>query len=811
MLLLALAVVLVPTVQAAHPAADPSQLVAAFPATSPPHYDLDAEGRPTGFAIETLEAIARRSGLTIRYAPQANWAATLDALRQGRAGIIPNLGISPARQAEFDFTEPLESFPVVIFVRAATRDINGLQDLAGKRVGSVGGNISAQLLRQHPELTPALYVTVEQALFGLLSNDVDALIYPEPWVWGLARKAGVADKIQRVGPPLLEIKRAIAIGKNHPQLLARLNQAVREFRASREYQSIYTRWFGQPSSYWTLVRLAVTLLSAAGLVLALVLLWHYRATLRINRRLETNIRERERMEAALCENELRLRNLTQVTPVGIFRTDAQGQCLYVNETWQAMTGLSLQQALGDGWLQALHPDDRERVFLAWQQNTQAQRASSVEYRFQHDDGRVVWVLRRATPERDAQGDVIGFIGSVTDITELRTAEIALRESEQRWRSFTESSPDHIMLLDRDGRILFLNHDLPGISREEAIGTLGYRYLPEDYQTQMRDCCNKVFRSKHIQQFQTQYQGEYGQTLYFDSLVSPVISEDQVSAVVLSARNITDRKQIEAELQKHQEQLEELVKFRTRELEAANAELENFSYSISHDLRAPLRRIEGFGQVLMEDYGQQLDAEGRHAIERMCTGARQMSRYIDDMLQLSRITRTPLNYSRIDVSHLAGSLAHRLQEQDPQREIAIQIQAGLSVVADRHLLMIALQNLLHNAWKFTADSEQPRIEFGQTSGDDGEAFFVCDNGLGFNMDYVNKLFVPFQRLHSDANHAGSGMGLATVARIVHRHNGEVWGKSEPGKGACIYFTLGRHSPETDQDDPLITYRRDIPGS
>jgi PAS domain S-box-containing protein len=791
----------VPTVWAAHPAADPSQLVAAFPATSPPHYDLDAEGRPTGFAIETLEAIARRSGLTIHYAPQPNWAATLDTLRQGRAGIIPNLGISPARQAEFDFTEPLESFPVVIFVRTATSDIDELHDLAGKRVGSVGGNISAQLLRQHPELTPALYVTVEQALFGLLSNDVDALIYPEPWVWGLARKAGVADKIRRVGPPLLEIKRAIAIGKDHPQLLARLNQAVREFRGSHEYQTIYTRWFGQPTSYWTLVRLAVTLLSAAGLVLALVLLWHYRATLRINRRLETNIRERERMEAALCENELRLRNLTQVTPVGIFRTDAQGQCLYVNETWQSMTGLSLQQALGDGWLQALHPDDRERVFLAWQQSTQAQQNSTVEYRFQHVDGRIVWVLRRATPERDSHGNIIGFIGSVTDITELRTAEIALRESEQRWRSFTETSPDHIMLLDRDGRILFLNHKLPGISREEAIGTLAYRYLPEDSQTMMRDCCDRVFRKKQPQKFQTQYPGEYGQMLYFDSLVSPVMTDDEVNAVVLSARNITDRKQIEAELQRHQEHLEELVKFRTRELEASNAELENFSYSISHDLRAPLRRIEGFGQVLKEDYSRQLDAEGQNAIERMCAGARQMSRYIDDMLQLSRITRAQLNYSRIDVSHLAGSLVHRLQEQSHQRQIAIQIQDGIHVVADRHLLNIALQNLLDNAWKFTANSDSPRIEIGQTNVDGHEAIFVCDNGLGFNMDYVNKLFVPFQRLHSEGNNTGSGMGLATVARIVHRHNGEVWGKSEPGKGACIYFTLGKHSPEDDPDNSL----------
>lgn len=288
-------------------------------------------------------------------------------------------------------------------------------------------------------------------------------------------------------------------------------------------------------------------------------------------------------------------------------------------------------------------------------------------------------------------------------------------------------------------------------------------------------------------------------LYFDSLVSPVMTDDEVNAVVLSARNITDRKQIEAELQRHQEHLEELVKFRTRELEASNAELENFSYSISHDLRAPLRRIEGFGQVLKEDYSRQLDAEGQNAIERMCAGARQMSRYIDDMLQLSRITRAQLNYSRIDVSHLAGSLVHRLQEQSHQRQIAIQIQDGIHVVADRHLLNIALQNLLDNAWKFTANSDSPRIEIGQTNVDGHEAIFVCDNGLGFNMDYVNKLFVPFQRLHSEGNNTGSGMGLATVARIVHRHNGEVWGKSEPGKGACIYFTLGKHSPEDDPDN------------
>jgi PAS domain S-box-containing protein len=643
---------------------------------------------------------------------------------------------------------------------------------------------------------------VEQALFGLLSNDVDALIYAEPWIWSVARKAGVADKIRRVGKPLLEIKRAIAIGKGHPELLARLNTAVREFRGSREYQRIYTHWFGQASPYWTLTRLAVTLLSIAGLALALVLLWHYRATLRINRRLETTIRERERIEAALSENELRLHNLTQVTPVGIFRTDTQGHCLYVNETWQAMSGFSLQQALGDGWLQALHPDDRERVFVAWQKNAQAQQPSSVEYRFQHDDGRVVWVLRRATPELDAQGHVIGFVGSVTDITELRTAEIALRKSEQRWRAFTETSPDHIMMLDREGRIQFLNHSLPGIAQEEAIGTLAYRYLPEAFQPVMRDCCDQVFHSRQPHSFQTQFRGEYGQILYFDSMVAPVCTDGEVTAVVVSARNITERKRIEAELQRYQEQLEELVKFRTRDLEAATAELENFSYSISHDLRAPLRRIEGFGQVLQEDYAGQLDADGQHSIERMCQGARQMARYIDDMLQLSRITRAQVHYNRVDISHLVRSLAHRLQEQFPQQKIDIVVQPGLSVVADRHLLNIALQKLLDNAWKFTRDNAQARIEFGQRQMDGREAFFISDNGIGFDMTFINKLFVPFQRLHGGEKYAGSGMGLAMVARIVHRHNGEVWGEGKPGKGACIYFTLGEHTAE-EGDEPQDT--------
>ena len=286
----------------------------------------------------------------------------------------------------------------------------------------------------------------------------------------------------------------------------------------------------------------------------------------------------------------------------------------------------------------------------------------------------------------------------------------------------------------------------------------------------------------------------------DYLVKPVVPEfvrSKVAVFVELARK-TELLRRQAQLLARSEHAAlELADTRAelvRDLEHKNRELESFSYAVSHDLRAPLRRIDSFSRALLESQGERLDETGRKFLERVREASQHMSQLIDDVLYLSRVTRAELRDQEVDLSELAAMLLARLQEGEPERSIELKIRPGVIVSGDGQLLRIALQNLLENAWKFTAREPRPRIEFGVTQASGEPTYFVRDNGAGFDMTYGGRLFGPFQRLHSQHEFPGSGIGLATVQRIIHRHGGRVWAEGLVGQGATFYFTLGRRGRE-----------------
>lgn len=229
-----------------------------------------------------------------------------------------------------------------------------------------------------------------------------------------------------------------------------------------------------------------------------------------------------------------------------------------------------------------------------------------------------------------------------------------------------------------------------------------------------------------------------------------------------------------------------------EVEHANKELEAFSYSVSHDLRAPLRAIDGFSKAFMQDYGGTLNDQGRGYLERVRAGTKRMTRLIDDLLGFSRITRAPLRRERVDLTELGRKVLGELSEREPQRPVESIIARDLVVAGDPQLLGVVLENLLGNAWKFTAKQPAARIELGREARDGDAVFFVRDNGAGFDMKHATKLFTPFQRFHAETEFEGTGIGLATVQRIVARHGGRIWAEASPGQGAAFFFTLGKQS-------------------
>jgi len=256
----------------------------------------------------------------------------------------------------------------------------------------------------------------------------------------------------------------------------------------------------------------------------------------------------------------------------------------------------------------------------------------------------------------------------------------------------------------------------------------------------------------------------------------------------AAREVSERRRAEQEVLRLNAELEQRVKERTSQLEYTNAELEAFCYSVSHDLRAPLRAIDGFSQALMEDFSKDVPEEGRRYLGRVRSATQRMAQLIEDLLNLSRVSRAGLARREVDVSELARQVAAELQQREPDRKVDLLVWDAIRADADPRLLRAALENLVGNAWKFTAKREHPRIEVGSLRDGSRVTFFVRDNGAGFDMAYASKLFGAFQRLHSVNEFAGTGIGLATVQRIVHRHGGRIWADAQPGKGAAFYFTL-----------------------
>jgi PAS domain S-box-containing protein len=422
------------------------------------------------------------------------------------------------------------------------------------------------------------------------------------------------------------------------------------------------------------------------------------------------------------------------------------------------------------------------------------------------------------------GQITGLLNKIFNVSgaPAKTNKPGGQAKSEFWfKGLLESAPDAMVITNAEGIIIIINaqtEKLFGFPRSEIIGNKVEFLIPERFRHS-----HIHHRDGYIENPKVRGMGvgmqlfgirKDGSEFPVEVSLSPLkVSDEEGLNVIAAIRDISQQVESREEIKKLNENLEHLVLERTAELEKlylelnnmnkeletrvikrtweleeSNRELESFSYSVSHDLRAPLRSIDGFSNKIVKEYGHLLDEQGKDYFSRVISASQKMGHLIDDLLKLARLSRVEMNMTTTDLSSIAQSIAAEFKTAMPDRIIEFVIQPGLVDKADRSLMQIALQNLLDNAWKYTRNTREAKIEFSSFRRDNKTIYFIRDNGVGFDMRYVNKLFGAFQRLHSASEFEGTGIGLATVKRIIRRHHGTVWAEAEVNQGATFYFTL-----------------------
>ncbi len=498
-----------------------------------------------------------------------------------------------------------------------------------------------------------------------------------------------------------------------------------------------------------------------------------------------DITQRKQAEEQLQKSDTHLKTAQRISKLGSWEFVLKtGQVTWSEETFRIFDrNPAAEPPSFEQLQQLLHPEDRDHHRQVVQTGIDTAASYDVECRFYRSDGTLGHMQARGEPLINAAGQVIQLVGTVLDITDRKQAEEELR-----------NLSDRLTLALKSGAIATWDWHIPDntLIWDERMFEL-FGITPDQFTNSYDDWANRLhpddrasaIAANHLAlQGKKDYDHEFrvvhpDGTIRFIKAYALVQYSEQGEPQSMIGINfdITERKQAELKLLQT-----------TAQLEASNRELEAFAYSVSHDLRSPLRAIDGFSKALLEDYGDQFDAEGQDYFNRIRHNVKRMGMLIDDLLRLSRVSRSEMQYSAVNLSALVQEQVHELHTSDPDRQVTVMVAPAVTVLADLTLMRIVVSNLLQNAWKFTSQRPHAAIEFGVMQLDGQPTYFVRDDGAGFDMAYANLLFGVFQRLHNTTEFPGTGIGLATIQRVIHRHGGQVWAQGAVGQGATIYFTV-----------------------
>jgi PAS domain S-box-containing protein len=496
--------------------------------------------------------------------------------------------------------------------------------------------------------------------------------------------------------------------------------------------------------------------------------------------LEMQNEELRRAGAELETSQAKYADLYDFSPVGYFTLDRSGLIRELNLTGANMLGTGKRFLLAKPFQNFVEPayrtvfrDHLSKVFA-----TQTNQTCGITIR--KKDGSLCHVQLHSLSFHTGEGDPGLCRTAVSDVTERQRMENALRQSEIRFKTIFENSVDAVGLW-KDARHVLVNPSYLSLfgysSNEELAGKSILDVIAPGERERVQEYAQaRAQGGSPPREYETRGFKKDGTEFIMDIKVTTfTISPDTYSLSII--RDITEHRKAE-----------EVVEKANAELAAVNRDLEAFSYAVSHDLRAPLRHIEGFTTAILEDHAASFDETAKDYFQRVTSASRRMSQLIDAMLNMARLTRTELRENTVDLSALAEVAVYELRKKDPDRQVKFIIAKDIKACGDISLLRVVFENLLGNAWKFSAKQPSTTIEFGSTQMGGREVYFVRDNGAGFPMAFADRLFTPFRRLHTESEFPGIGIGLATVQRIIHRHGGRIWAEGEVEKGATFYFTL-----------------------
>lgn len=477
----------------------------------------------------------------------------------------------------------------------------------------------------------------------------------------------------------------------------------------------------------------------------------------------------------------------------VWTTDADHRYTRIGEGLRTHTGIDPRKLLGRRPWERAWDEVEAADWSKYRGEVEQHEAVTLQLTCHAGDGGIRHLELIGRPML-RNGEFAGYQGIGRDLTEQVATERALQESQQRYFEVVEAVNEVIFRTDTFGRLSFVNGVWRGITGYRVEQSLGKPLVdffhPDDRagaEQQLLAVAGGRLPDCH---YELRLRTREGEIRWIEAACRPITdAAGNRLGLAGTLDDISSRKVAELTLKNINQELEARVRLRTAELEASNRELEAFSYSVSHDLRAPLRAIDGFARILEEELEGKLDDTSRNHIERIRRATQRMAHLIDALIELARLTRQSLHKETFDISDLALQVAEEIRAEEPERKAEVEITRGLMVTADRTLVRVLLENLLRNAWKFSARQEVAKIAFRAERERERRVFCIADNGAGFDMAFAANLFRPFHRLHTATEFSGTGIGLATVQRIIQRHGGVIWAQSKPGEGARFYFTLG----------------------